>query len=202
MLISQKRSGLIYPAPKQHFHFHNFFCFSKKESIPFAVIGSNTVVEAKGKRVRGRLYPWGIVEGRVAPLRSWTLSCVWCQSICCWVAARAVLHSGELGTLRFCEAEEHAHSHAHARPEGCDPGDPLRELQSSLHPEHDPHGGEGAQPQVCLHKHSRTYRRMNQSEPKYKAVSDCKDSLSAVGLNIASNVYWVDSKLPYHSAVS
>uniref|UniRef100_A0A8D0KXZ5 Septin-type G domain-containing protein n=1 Tax=Strix occidentalis caurina TaxID=311401 RepID=A0A8D0KXZ5_STROC len=34
-----------------------------KESIPFAVIGSNTVVEAKGRRVRGRLYPWGIVEG-------------------------------------------------------------------------------------------------------------------------------------------
>uniref|UniRef100_A0A087YBD1 Septin-type G domain-containing protein n=1 Tax=Poecilia formosa TaxID=48698 RepID=A0A087YBD1_POEFO len=34
----------------------------KKECIPFAVIGSNTVVEAKGKRVRGRLYPWGIVE--------------------------------------------------------------------------------------------------------------------------------------------
>ncbi|XP_014903987.1 septin 4b isoform X2 [Poecilia latipinna] len=33
-----------------------------KECIPFAVIGSNTVVEAKGKRVRGRLYPWGIVE--------------------------------------------------------------------------------------------------------------------------------------------
>ncbi|KAG7470605.1 hypothetical protein MATL_G00115520 [Megalops atlanticus] len=33
-----------------------------KESTPFAVIGSNTVVEAKGKRVRGRLYPWGIVE--------------------------------------------------------------------------------------------------------------------------------------------
>ncbi|XP_019326840.1 PREDICTED: septin-4 [Aptenodytes forsteri] len=33
-----------------------------KESIPFAVIGSNTVVEAKGRRVRGRLYPWGIVE--------------------------------------------------------------------------------------------------------------------------------------------
>ncbi|XP_068441912.1 septin 4b isoform X3 [Clinocottus analis] len=35
---------------------------SLQESIPFAVIGSNTVVEAKGKRVRGRLYPWGIVE--------------------------------------------------------------------------------------------------------------------------------------------
>ncbi|XP_061460776.1 septin-4-like isoform X1 [Rhineura floridana] len=33
-----------------------------KESIPFAVIGSNTVVETKGRRTRGRLYPWGIVE--------------------------------------------------------------------------------------------------------------------------------------------
>lgn len=32
------------------------------------MIGSNTVVEAKGKRVRGRLYPWGIVEGRLEPL--------------------------------------------------------------------------------------------------------------------------------------
>ncbi len=36
-----------------------------QDSIPFAVIGSNTVVEAKGKRVRGRLYPWGIVEGMI-----------------------------------------------------------------------------------------------------------------------------------------
>uniref|UniRef100_A0A4W4DY17 Septin n=1 Tax=Electrophorus electricus TaxID=8005 RepID=A0A4W4DY17_ELEEL len=33
-----------------------------KDSTPFAVIGSNTVVEAKGQRVRGRLYPWGVVE--------------------------------------------------------------------------------------------------------------------------------------------
>ncbi|XP_078535688.1 septin-4-like isoform X2 [Lissotriton helveticus] len=33
-----------------------------KRTIPFAVIGSNTVVEANGRRVRGRLYPWGIVE--------------------------------------------------------------------------------------------------------------------------------------------
>ncbi|XP_026152851.1 septin 5b isoform X3 [Mastacembelus armatus] len=33
-----------------------------KDSTPFAVIGSNTVVEARGQRVRGRLYPWGIVE--------------------------------------------------------------------------------------------------------------------------------------------
>uniref|UniRef100_A0A8C1AS92 Septin n=1 Tax=Cyprinus carpio carpio TaxID=630221 RepID=A0A8C1AS92_CYPCA len=33
-----------------------------KESTPFAVIGSNAIVEVKGQRVRGRLYPWGIVE--------------------------------------------------------------------------------------------------------------------------------------------
>ncbi|XP_053561231.1 septin-4-like, partial [Bombina bombina] len=33
-----------------------------KRSIPFAVIGSNTVVESNGKRVRGRQYPWGVVE--------------------------------------------------------------------------------------------------------------------------------------------
>lgn len=39
-------------------------CLSFQESAPFAVIGSNTVVEAKGQRVRGRLYPWGIVEGK------------------------------------------------------------------------------------------------------------------------------------------
>uniref|UniRef100_A0A8I3WE08 Septin-7 n=1 Tax=Callithrix jacchus TaxID=9483 RepID=A0A8I3WE08_CALJA len=35
-----------------------------KESIPFEVIGSNTVVEARGQRVQGRLYFWGIVEGK------------------------------------------------------------------------------------------------------------------------------------------
>ena len=36
--------------------------------LPFAVIGSNTVVEARGRRVRGRLYPWGIVEGKALSL--------------------------------------------------------------------------------------------------------------------------------------
>ena len=33
-----------------------------KKAIPFAVIGSNTILEVNGKRVRGRQYPWGIVE--------------------------------------------------------------------------------------------------------------------------------------------
>uniref|UniRef100_UPI004038CA1E septin-2 n=1 Tax=Callospermophilus lateralis TaxID=76772 RepID=UPI004038CA1E len=31
-------------------------------SIPFSVVGSNQLIEAKGKKVRGRLYPWGVVE--------------------------------------------------------------------------------------------------------------------------------------------
>ena len=33
-----------------------------QDAIPFAVVGSNTVVEVGGKKVRGRLYPWGIAE--------------------------------------------------------------------------------------------------------------------------------------------
>ena len=39
-------------------------CLSAQASIPFAVIGSTTKVEVNGKKVRGRLYPWGIVEGK------------------------------------------------------------------------------------------------------------------------------------------
>nr|CAB3265979.1 septin-2B [Phallusia mammillata] len=33
-----------------------------RESIPFAVVGSTQMIEVKGKKVRGRLYPWGVVE--------------------------------------------------------------------------------------------------------------------------------------------
>ncbi|KAM3869171.1 septin-5-like [Diretmus argenteus] len=33
-----------------------------KDSIPFAVIGSNIQVESNGRKFRGRLYPWGVVE--------------------------------------------------------------------------------------------------------------------------------------------
>ncbi len=34
-----------------------------KERVPFAVVGSNTIIEtAEGKKVRGRKYPWGIVD--------------------------------------------------------------------------------------------------------------------------------------------
>lgn len=33
-----------------------------RHSIPFAVCGANAMVEVAGKKVRGRQYPWGVVE--------------------------------------------------------------------------------------------------------------------------------------------
>jgi len=37
-----------------------FLC--TQAAVPFAVIGSNTVIEVRSRRVRGRMYPWGVVE--------------------------------------------------------------------------------------------------------------------------------------------
>jgi septin 4 len=33
-----------------------------KASVPFAVVGSNMVMELAGRKVRGRQYPWGVVD--------------------------------------------------------------------------------------------------------------------------------------------
>ena len=33
-----------------------------KEAVPFAACGANTLIEVKGRKVRGRQYPWGVVE--------------------------------------------------------------------------------------------------------------------------------------------
>uniref|UniRef100_A0A0P5RMK2 Septin n=3 Tax=Daphnia magna TaxID=35525 RepID=A0A0P5RMK2_9CRUS len=33
-----------------------------KDAVPFAVCGANTLIEVKGRKVRGRQYPWGVVE--------------------------------------------------------------------------------------------------------------------------------------------
>ena len=35
-----------------------------KAAVPFAVVGSNILLEVNGKQVRGRQYPWGVVEGK------------------------------------------------------------------------------------------------------------------------------------------
>ena len=50
--------------------------------MPFAVVGSNAVLDVKGKKVRGRAYPWGVVEGiffilSKSPL--WTETSFWCK---------------------------------------------------------------------------------------------------------------------------
>lgn len=34
-----------------------------KASVPFAVVGSNATLEVSGKKIRGRQYPWGVVDG-------------------------------------------------------------------------------------------------------------------------------------------
>lgn len=34
-----------------------------KQSIPFAVVGSTQVFDIGGKKIRGRQYPWGFVDG-------------------------------------------------------------------------------------------------------------------------------------------
>ena len=31
-------------------------------AVPFAVVGSSQVIEVRGRKVRGRMYPWGVVE--------------------------------------------------------------------------------------------------------------------------------------------
>ncbi|XP_069674008.1 septin-7 isoform X4 [Periplaneta americana] len=33
-----------------------------RDRVPFAVVGSNTVIEVDGKKIRGRKYPWGVAE--------------------------------------------------------------------------------------------------------------------------------------------
>jgi len=40
------------------------------ESMPFAVVGSSHIIDVGGKSARGRVYPWGVVEGEQG-------KCVW-----------------------------------------------------------------------------------------------------------------------------
>ena len=36
------------------------------ETMPFAIIGGNTPVEIAGRRMRARVYPWGIIESKLS----------------------------------------------------------------------------------------------------------------------------------------
>lgn len=55
------------------------------------------MVEAKGKRVRGRLYPWGIVEGKPDLLTSQVFE--ECLIYIVETDPHVVVCSGELGAL-------------------------------------------------------------------------------------------------------
>lgn len=46
------------------FSLNMLFVCLLQAGMPFAVVGSNTLIEVCGKKVRGRLYPWGVVEGK------------------------------------------------------------------------------------------------------------------------------------------
>lgn len=35
-----------------------------KRTMPFAVIGSESVIEVDGKQIRGRKHRWGVVNGK------------------------------------------------------------------------------------------------------------------------------------------
>jgi septin 2 len=55
----------IYPLPdcdEDEDEDYKEHCKQLKEAVPFAVVGSNTVIEVRGRKVRGRMYPWGVVE--------------------------------------------------------------------------------------------------------------------------------------------
>lgn len=43
-----------------------------RNRVPFAVVGANTIIEVDGRKIRGRKYPYGIVEGEsLAVLRDY-----------------------------------------------------------------------------------------------------------------------------------
>eukprot|EP00918_Siedleckia_nematoides_P038352 GHVU01083341.1.p1 GENE.GHVU01083341.1~~GHVU01083341.1.p1 ORF type:complete len:542 (+),score=73.41 GHVU01083341.1:25-1626(+) len=52
----------IYELPEAHDEEETKIISGLKDRVPFAVIGSNTTVESQGRKVRGRAYPWGVVE--------------------------------------------------------------------------------------------------------------------------------------------
>jgi len=55
-----------------------------KERVPFAVVGSNAVTEGPdGKKVRGRKYPWGIVDVREQLKFMRSLFPYRCSFLCC-----------------------------------------------------------------------------------------------------------------------
>uniref|UniRef100_A0A8D3C5P3 Septin n=1 Tax=Scophthalmus maximus TaxID=52904 RepID=A0A8D3C5P3_SCOMX len=58
----QEHKIKIYEFPETDDEEENRLVKKIKDKLPLAVVGSNTITEANGKRVRGRQYPWGVAE--------------------------------------------------------------------------------------------------------------------------------------------
>uniref|UniRef100_A0A8C6GNN8 Septin n=1 Tax=Mus spicilegus TaxID=10103 RepID=A0A8C6GNN8_MUSSI len=58
----QEHKMKIYEFPETDDEEENKLVKKIKDRLPLAVVGSNTIIEVNGKRVRGRQYPWGMAE--------------------------------------------------------------------------------------------------------------------------------------------
>lgn len=96
-----------------------------KACVPFAVVGSNTMLEVAGKRVRGRQYPWGVVDGILIFFHiKYHLQNILYINF---------YHSRKSEAQRFREAAHNVDIDPYAGFEGCYPRCALRELPRSMH---------------------------------------------------------------------
>ncbi|KAB5532894.1 hypothetical protein PHYPO_G00125350 [Pangasianodon hypophthalmus] len=58
----QEHKIKIYEFPETDDEEENKLVKKIKDRLPLAVVGSNTIIEVNGKKVRGRQYPWGVAE--------------------------------------------------------------------------------------------------------------------------------------------
>uniref|UniRef100_A0A7N6BRR2 Septin n=1 Tax=Anabas testudineus TaxID=64144 RepID=A0A7N6BRR2_ANATE len=58
----QEHKIKIYEFPETDDEEENRLVKKIKDQLPLAVVGSNTIIEVNGKKVRGRQYPWGVAE--------------------------------------------------------------------------------------------------------------------------------------------